>query len=86
MAACGGRGVPSTFPGTSPASASAPEARPAIVTAAIDSEPPLPGETTPAGWPGLGGAPAGGMNMGGMHHMHGMHMDMPDGGAPPASH
>lgn len=44
--------MPSTFPETSPASLSAEEAPPLLVTRALDEHPPLPSEDT-EGWEGL---------------------------------
>ena len=82
LASCGG-GVPATFPQTSPAGLSAPEARRAIVTASLQGDVPLPGEQAPPGWPGLGAAPA--ASAGSMHHHHDMPMSG-DAGAPAMGH
>lgn len=49
---CSRRKVPSTFPESSPASLSAEEARPLLMTRALDEHPPLPSEDT-KGWKGL---------------------------------
>lgn len=49
---CSQRKVPSTLPESSPASLSAEEAPPILVTRALDEEPPLPSEET-EGWKGL---------------------------------
>ena len=49
---CASRSVPASFPSTSAASASAPEASRTSVTRALDEDPPLPGAST-EGWPGL---------------------------------
>jgi hypothetical protein len=52
--ACGGRSVPMHPPAGSAASVEAGEARPHAVVRALRSDPPLPGESSPAGdWPGL---------------------------------
>jgi hypothetical protein len=66
--ACASRAVPSTFPSTSPASTLASEAAVISVVAALEEEPPLPGEAIDR-WPGLRpvDAPPGG---GHEHHQH----------------
>jgi hypothetical protein len=68
-AACASRDVPHSYPKTSAASPDATEAPVAVVTRALDSEPPLPG-TSAEGWAGLmpsAGAPPAG------HAGHGAH-------------
>lgn len=51
-AACASRTVPPQFPPTAAASSAAAEGHPAIVTAALTEDPPLPGQPTTR-WPGL---------------------------------
>jgi hypothetical protein len=59
VAACSAREVPATWPDASPASPAALAAPAAPVTRALETDPPLPGESTD-GWAGLRtqGAPA----------------------------
>lgn len=49
---CASRTVLKQLPPTAAASPASPEARPATVTSALDSEPPLPGSEAER-WPGL---------------------------------
>jgi len=77
---CASRSVPASFPNTSPASASAPEASRAPVPRALAEDPPLPGEPT-EGWPGL--RPAGEPAAGG-HEQH--RGQSPTQGDVPADH
>lgn len=44
FAGCASREVPASFPPSSPSSDKAGEAPPAVVTASLDAEPPLPGD------------------------------------------
>ncbi len=55
LAACSSRDVPATWPEQSPASPRASAAPSAVVTQALQSHPPLPGEAH-GGWLGLGAA------------------------------
>lgn len=65
---CSGRKVPSTLPESSPASLSAEEAPPMLMTRALDEDPPLPSEDT-HGWKGL--RPAENAKAHDHHHEHG---------------
>jgi len=51
--ACASRTPPSSMPDDAPASTRAHAARPALVTRALDGEPPLPGTDGARGWAGL---------------------------------
>lgn len=54
---CASRVVPGRYPPSSAAAADAPQARPAVVDAALTTDPPLPGQAATA-WPGLFAEPA----------------------------
>lgn len=53
VAACSSRDVPASWPDGSAASLDSPAAPVAVVTRALDTHPPLPGESS-GGWAGLG--------------------------------
>lgn len=83
LVGCASRSVPDAFPATSAASPEGAEAAPAPVAVALQSDPPLPGETL-AGWEGL--TPAGPAAASDPHaHMHHPGMAMPETPTAPAA-
>lgn len=78
---CTSRKVPSTFPESSPASLSAPEAAPMLVTRALDEHPPLPSEDT-QGWKGLRPAENAKTHVHNQEHDHSAHVGHSDHEAP----
>jgi hypothetical protein len=67
---CEPRVFPASFPKTSPASLELREPKPASVTAALDADPPLPGESV-HDWPGLEPERPSDAAIGHSHHHHG---------------
>jgi hypothetical protein len=77
LSGCSGRKAPATFPESSAASLSAEEARPMLVTRALEEHPPLPSEDT-QGWKGLHPAEKAKTQ----EHDHAAHAGQADHGAP----
>ncbi len=73
---CAPRTVPAVFPATSAASEAAPEAKTAVVTTALDGDPPLPGEAT-GEWHGLASPAAPSGHGAGHEHHHGPPKETP---------
>ncbi len=69
LAGCASRTVPAQFPASAPASPGAGAAPPAQVTAALDGDPPLPGQPV-THWPGLDHEPRDSAPQPGGHHDH----------------
>ena len=69
LAGCASRTVPAHFPASAAASPEAGPAPPAPVTAALDGDPPLPGQPV-THWPGLGHQPRDPAPQHGGHHDH----------------